>query len=220
MFEKLKKLIEEAKKKVAHAVDPEVFNHPLAQQTEWYPLKGGGTNFQTHRLDSSNPDLLVFKATTGAQLFCGVFALVGLIVMAIPMVIFFSDGAKDWGLLVFAILFGGIFLAVGSLMYYFMTVPRVFDTFYGCYYKGRTKPKHEMGQHKKQVLTPLSEVKAIQVLRERIRSKNGSYYSYEINLVLADASRINIVDHGKHEAVIDDAEILATSLGVPLWDGS
>ena len=58
MFEKLKKLIEKAKKKVAHAVDPEVFNHPLAQQTEWYPLKGGGTNFQTHRLDSSNPAFL------------------------------------------------------------------------------------------------------------------------------------------------------------------
>ena len=77
-----------------------------------------------------------------------------------------------------------------------------------------------MDSNNQHALTHLSEVKAIQVLRERISSKNGSYYSYEINLVLADASRINVIDHGKHEAVIDDAELLATTLGVPLWDGS
>ncbi|MGJ8663010.1 MAG: hypothetical protein ACSHWU_05130 [Marinicella sp.] len=220
MFEKLKKLIEEAKQKAVQSIDPEVFNHPLAVQTDWHPLKGGGANFQTHRLDSSNPDLLVFKATKGAQLFCVIFAAVGLISMAIPTAIFVAEGAKDWALLIFGIIFGGIFLAVGVLMYYFMTVPRVFDTFYGCYYKGRKKPQHNMRAGKKPELVELSDVKAIQLLRERIRSKNGSYYSYEINLVLADASRINVVDHGKHKAVTEDAEILATSLGVPVWDGT
>ncbi len=58
------------------------------------------------------------------------------------------------------------------------------------------------------------------MLRERIRSKNGSYYSYEINLVLHNASRVNVIDHGNHQAVIEDAETLAQALGVPLWDGS
>jgi len=222
MFNKLKKLMEQAQKKVAESIDPELFNHPLAMQVEWHPIKGGGANFQTHRLDSSNPDFLVFKATKGAYLFSGIFIFFGLLGMLIPILIFFTEGLKDWGLVLFAVFFGGIFLSAGVLMFYFMTTPRNFDTFYGCYYKGRKKPEHSFGlsSDKKHALTYLSEVKAIQVLRERIRSKNTSYYSYEINLVLADASRINVIDHGKHAAVVNDAEVLATTLGVPLWDGS
>ena len=222
MFEKLKKLIEAAKKQAASSIDPEVFNHPLAKQVDWYPLKGGGANFQTHRLDSSHPDLLVFRASKGAYLFSGIFIFFGLLGMLIPLAIFINEGLKEWGLVLFAVLFGGIFLTVGIIMFYFMTTPRVFDTFYGCFYKGRKKPAHNLGlsSGNKHALTHLSEVKAIQLLRERIRSKNGSYYSYEINLVLKDASRVNVIDHGKHEAVVNDAEILATTLGVPLWDGS
>jgi len=222
VFEKLKKIIEEAKKKAVHSVDPEVFNHPLAKQVEWYPLKGGGTNFQTHRLDSSNPDFLVFRASKGAYLFSAIFVFFGLLGMLIPLIIFFTQDQKEWVLVLFAVLFGGIFLAVGVFMLYFMTTPRVFDTFYGCYYKGRKKPAHTLGlsSGNKHAITHLNEVKAIQILRERIRNKNGSYYSYEINLVLADASRVNVIDHGNHEAIIVDAEILATTLGVPLWDGS
>ena len=222
MFEKLKKWMEQAQQRAVQSVEPAVFNHPLAQQTDWHPLRGGGANFQTHRLDSSNPDFLVFKASKGAYLFSAAFVFFGIIGMLIPALIFFHEGQKEWGLVLFALLFGGVFLAVGFFLFYYMTTPRVFDTFYGYYYKGRKKPDHKLGMDKNNphALTHLSEVKAIQVLRERISSKNGSYYSYEINLVLADASRINVIDHGKHEAVIDDAELLATTLGIPLWDGS
>ena len=224
MFEKLKKLIEEAQKKAAESyaksIDKSHFNHPLAEQTDWHPLKGGGANFATHFLDSSNPDLLTFRATKGAYAFSIIFAFFGLLGMAIPLAIFFTEGMEEWGLIFFAIVFGGIFLAVGLMAFHFMTMPRVFDTFYGCYYKGRKKPKHDFENEKKHAITHLADVKAIQVLRERVRGKNSSYYSYEINLILQDASRINIIDHGKQQSVIEDAQTLATTLGVPLWDAS
>ncbi len=220
MLERLKKLIEEASKRGARSVDVTQFNHPLAAEVDWHPMKGGGSNFQTHRLDSSNADLLVFRATKGTLWFCGIFSVIGLLGVVIPLAIFITQGSSDWGLLLFGVLFGGAFLAVGLLMYYFMTIPRVFDTFYGCFYKARKKPIHTMDSNNKQALTNLSDIKAIQVIRERISSKNGSYHSYEINLVLNDASRINVIDHGKHQAVIEDAETLALNLGVPLWDAS
>jgi hypothetical protein len=222
MLDKLKQLVEEAQKRGARAVDASQFNHPVAGQTEWHPLKPGGANFQTHRLDDSNPDLLVFKATTFTKVFCGIFAGVGALGIAIPLLIFMHQGGTDWGLLLFAFLFGGIFLAAGLLMYYFMATPRVFDTFYGCYYKGRKKPEHtlSMSRDEAHAITHLNEVVAIQVISERISSKNGSYHSYEINLVKQDGSRINVVDHGKPAAVITDAEKLATQLGLPLWDAS
>ena len=224
MFEKLKKLIEEAQKKAAESyaksIDKSHFNHPLAEQTDWHPLKGGGANFATHYLDSSNPDLLKFKATKGAYLFSVLFVFFGLLGMGIPLTIFFTQGMEEFALVFFAVLFGGIFLTVGLLALHFMTVPRVFDTFYGCYYKGRKKPKHDFENEKKHAVTHLSDVKAIQIIRERIRGKNTTYSSYEINLVLRDASRINVIDHGKQQSVIEDAQTLATTLGVPLWDAS
>lgn len=221
MFEKVKQLYEAAKKQAISPVDPKDFSHPIATQTEWHPLRGGGASFQTHRLDSSDPERLIFNATLGAKLFSGVFTLVGLLAMVIPTVIFFTSGMQDWSMLLFALIFGGIFLTVGLIMFYFFTVPRVFDIFYGYFYKGRTRPQHNMATNnsKKHAITELNEVAAIQVLKERVRSKNSSYYSYEINLVLQNASRINVVDHGKYQAVIEDAETLAQTLGVPLWDG-
>ena len=36
-------------------------------------------------------------------------------------------------------------------------------------------------------------------IRERCTSRNSSYYSYELNLVLDDGSRLNGVDHGNLE---------------------
>ncbi len=222
MFNKLKKLIEEAKKRAVSSIDPEVFNHPLAQKTDWHPLKGGGTNFGTHRLDHSNSDLLMFKATKGAYVFSGIFTGVGVLGLLIPLLAFMGMENKEWGLLLFGIFFGGVFLTAGLLLFKFMTKPAVFDTFYGYFYKGKKRPTDHIGLNRddKNPMVKLSDVKAIQILRERISSKNGSYYSYEINLVLADASRVNVVDHGKHTAIIEDAETLATALGIPLWDGS
>ncbi|WP_154224313.1 hypothetical protein [Marinicella rhabdoformis] len=224
MLEKLKKLIEDAQKKAAlaaaNSINTARFNHPLAEQTDWHPMKGGGANFATHYLDSSNPDFLTFKATKGAYVFSLIFAFFGLLGMGIPLAIFFTEGMEEWGLIFFAVAFGGIFLAVGLMAFHFMTMPRVFDTFYGCYYKGRKKPIHDFESESKHAITHLSDVKAIQVLRERVRGKNSSYYSYEINLVLHDASRINVIDHGKQETVCNDAQTLATTLGVPLWDAS
>jgi len=222
--DKFQEMVEMVKKRATNSVDPEVFNHPVAKDTDWYPLAGGGTNFQTHRLDSSNPDLLVFKATRGVYWFAGVFCFFGLLGLITPLSIFFAGGMQEWALFGFGTLFGGIFTGAGLLLLYFMTKPRVFDTFYGVYYKGRKKPQESMtmgaSRDRKQGPVSLHEVEAVQVIRERVRGKNSSYYSFEINLVLADASRINVIDHGKHSAVIEDAETLATALGVPLWDGS
>lgn len=222
VLDKLKQLIEEAKKQRFSTADFMQFEHPLAQQTDWFPLNSGGTNFQTHQLDQSDGDLLVFKATTGAKVFAGIFTGVGVLGIVIPLMVFAHNDFQDWGMLLFAVFFGGIFLTAGLLLRHFMTMPRVFDTFYGCYYKGRKKPDHTMGMssEQKHAVTHLNEVKAIQLIRERVSSKNGSYHSFELNLVMQDASRINVIDHGNHTAMVADAQTLATTLGVPLWDAT
>jgi len=51
-------------------------------------------------------------------------------------------------------------------------------------------------------------------------SANRPFTSYELNLVLKDGSRRNLVDHGNLPALRDDARELAGFLIVPLWDAT
>ena len=44
--------------------------------------------------------------------------------------------------------------------------------------------------------------------------------SYELNVVLQDGSRRNVVDHGNLDALRADARELAMFLVVPLWDAT
>jgi hypothetical protein len=55
-------------------------------------------------------------------------------------------------------------------------------------------------------------------LTEYVSGNKSSYYSYELNLVLDDGSRINVVDHGNLERLRSDAQTLSQFLGKPVWD--
>ena len=67
---------------------------------------------------------------------------------------------------------------------------------------------------------PLDRVHAIQIVHERVRDSDSSYTSYEINLVLHDAQRVTVVDHGSLKHIRRDAEQIAELIGVPVWDAT
>jgi hypothetical protein len=56
------------------------------------------------------------------------------------------------------------------------------------------------------------------LLREFVQGNKNSYDSYELNLVLRDGRRLNVIDHGTLHAIREDARILADYLGVSIWD--
>ena len=64
----------------------------------------------------------------------------------------------------------------------------------------------------------LKNAEAIQLIREYVRGSENSYYSYELNLICSDGSRINIVDHGALRKLRADAALLAEYLSIPIWD--
>jgi hypothetical protein len=64
--------------------------------------------------------------------------------------------------------------------------------------------------------TELATIQALQLVTERVSGKS-SYNSYELNLVLKDGKRINVMDHGDQTALNADAEVLARFLNVPIW---
>lgn len=193
------------------------FNDPVAQKTEWVPLKGGGSNFGTHRLVEEGHNRMRYKASIGGLLFAGIFIAVGI---GVPFLIAGSASQDEMASMAdiwVPIGFGLVFFAAGAYMLYTTSKPVVFDKLNGFFWKGWKEPDAVMLDDSGSNSTRLRNIHAIQVIREYVRSDKKSYYSYEINLILKDAERINVVDHGNRKRIMSDADRLGTFLGVPVW---
>ena len=181
-------------------LDLGAFGNEIAFKTSWEPLVGGGTNFCTHRVQknaSLDGDIFVFKTTIQAYLFAVSFVALG----AIFAISSAAGKAPDQ----FALIGLGILA-------------------FGCWYLWSLRQKesrfdrysNELTQGKKSF--DLKNAEAIQLIREYVRGNESSYYSYELNLICSDGSRINIVDHGALRRLREDAALLAEYLSIPVWD--
>lgn len=98
------------------------------------------------------------------------------------------------------------------MIYHFFS-PIVFDTsidrFYIGFHRDRTKYQKN--------IVPLSQIIAIQIIGEIVQDEYSKYKSFELNLVLKNATRINVIDHSNLDGIIEDAEILSLFLNIPIW---
>lgn len=217
MLKKIKKFIKEASQQPAF--DASKFNDSLASEIKWTPLKGGGSNFRTHKLVPVDYNRIEFKSTLGAKIFCSIFMGAGLAVPAgISIHSFQNSGQLFQSDFLFGILFGLIFMGVGGFMFYRFAKPVIFDKMRGMYWKGWKVPDHYSVRDTGKEISRISSIHAIQLLSEYVRSDKSSYYSYELNLVLKDGSRLNVVDHGNAAKLREDAKTLSEFLGKPVWD--
>ncbi len=222
MFEKIKqqinKALEDAKnrqelinEKIAHT-----FNDEIANKTQWSPLKRGGANFKTHNLIQQSSMVLKYKISTGGLVFVLIFALIGVAVILGGLYLAIKSSNNSG---YFLVIFGSIFFIVATVMYFVMGKPIFIDRSIGMMYKGNKPPKLS-GQQDNNDKVYLNNVHAIQVIKEYVRSNKSSYYSFEINFVMKDASRVNIMDHGNYKQIQSDAQEIALFLGKPLWDAT
>jgi hypothetical protein len=201
--------------------DPSSLGDEVATKTSWEPAKGGGASFRTHRLVEIDPHRTEFRAVRGAIAFYGVFIAIGIVAMTIMFLATqgSSFSASPAGVIV-PIAVGLVFSAVGGTMIYVGLAPIVFDKRRGEFWKGRVAPYEASNRENVKHYARLSGVRALQIIRERCRTKNAAYYSYELNLVMDDGSRLNVVDHGNLERLREDAERLGAFLGKPVWDAT
>jgi len=225
LLEKLNEIAQEASRQAARGlVDPAVFNDPLALRTDWFPKSPGGSNFKTHQLRRVHGQRLEFRASAGMWAFCMVFFFVGLGVMAFGVRHLAQGGAFFSGETLAPLLFGGLFGGAGMLMHRVGLTPVVFDPGHGYFWRGRKSPDRVIDPSGLKNCAPFSRIHALQIIPERITSsgKGGSrsYLSYELNLVLTDGSRLNVIDHGNLDALRRDAGEIAAMLGKPVWDAT
>ena len=99
-----------------------------------------------------------------------------------------------------------VFLVIGGfVLWSFRRKEARFEQYTGQFIQGSTKPSSR-------------DVEAIQLIRETVQGDKSAYYSYELNLVSRDGSRLNVTDHGSLRLIREDAGELARYLNRPVWD--
>jgi hypothetical protein len=192
------------------AFEPASLHDPVALTTEWTPCNPGGASFRTRALTRYGPHRVGFRPTVGAVLFCAIFAVLGAtLLMGALNATRSANTRAPVGLLSGV----GLAFACGGLTALYLTTrPIVFDRELGRFWKAWRTPRPGVD-----VGVELASIHAVQVISEYCSGK-ASFYSYELNLVLTDGARLNVVDHGDLASIRADGEELASFLGVPLWD--
>jgi hypothetical protein len=190
-----------------------------AQKIASNPVKAGGASFGTHKLVEVSPNRMEFKPAFGAVLFYLIFMVSGIGVFIFFLHNFLSGKCSLFTADVFIpFLVGTGFTIVGGCMLYFGTVPIVFDKNNGYFWKGRKSPDAVFNIDQIKSCAQLNDINAIQIISEYCSGRKSSYMSYEINLVLKNGNRTNVVDHGNLKQIRTDAEKLSAFLGKPVLD--
>ena len=202
------------------AIDPAVFNDPIALKTTWGRTHGSGrSNSATRQLFAPSADRLEFRAAMGLLVLPG-YLVVGSVGIALfktlPALLerdapplFSVESPLYTGL-------GLIALAVG--IFYQISSPIVFDKARGRYWWGRSGPDLLSLLRPSRVGGALDHIHALQAISHVVTRGSSSYDCLELNLVLHDGARVNILAHGDMAAVQTEAVTLGEFLGVPVWD--
>jgi hypothetical protein len=195
-------------------------NGSAAQNIQTNPVKGGGASFRTHKLVEISPDRIEFKAAIGAIIFYSIFFVMGIVLAAVCVRNLLSGKHSLLSAdIIMPGLIGTIFTTIGSCMLYFGTAPIVFDKRNNYFWKGRKSPDAVFNIDQMKTYAKLEKIKSLQLLSEECHGDKGKRYnSYELNLVLDDNKRVNVVDHGNLTRIRNDAEKLSAFLGKPLTD--
>jgi hypothetical protein len=179
-----------------------VFNDERALGTSWEPLVRGGANFRTNRIVRVGERQLEIRKSFGAYVFGGLFVVVG----AVPIVYGVTTvmhGMTGFGLLTIA--FGAVFSAVGLSTAWPTTL--------------RIDGARRCVQLKNEELA-FGAISGLQILEEVVKGNKDRYTSFELNVVMRDGSRRNLMDHGDLSGLRADAATIRECLGCPLWDAT
>lgn len=176
-------------------------------EIEWTPVTPGGSSFKSHKLVETDEQILQLIGSRMAYAMGLTFILPAVFVVMIAVYM----GSIGLGLMI-----GLVFALFAVLMIDKYTIPNIFDKRVGLYWKGRLSIRDRLFTGKKIVSINLKDIKAIQVLKEEVQTEEAPYTCYEINLVLINNERHNVVQYGDEFPTISDAKRIADFLDIPV----
>lgn len=221
MFEKIKERREkkqeekrvrelEAKKKLQELQEKD----EVAKKVSWEFLSEEGLRIKTHRVMNYRDRNTVEVEYVDSIMFILEFFLVCAHIFLIGVLVYFTIGEEIesvretfWYLLILSI---GTFFFI---LYIFNKYKnKIFDKECEVFYEGY--PKIEKLKKKRKGI-PFKEIYAIQVIPHLIEIGT---YNYEINLVLKNTDRINLLINVSKQDTLYDMRVFATNLKLPIWD--
>ena len=177
---------------------------PVARQASWDPCESWGLRFKTHTLTQIEQHRFEFKLSIIAKM--------------VPIIFFFHMFLFLIGhlltpqhapSLIWPFVFSLPLAGFGVYVWIKLTRPIVFDGVIRCYWKGHKNPMRCLER------TRFDDVHAVQLISS---GRNSRFRSYELNLVLRDGQRMNVINHGSLGVIREDAGRVAALLDKPLWD--
>lgn len=193
-------------------LDPAKFNDPIALKTSWRPQSKGGVKMRNMRLRTVSENRVEFEMTPMALLGPTIFMVATITFVAGILTLKTPIGSFAFNLLSILAL---ICFTIAAAMIRNDLVPRQFDKELGYFWIGEPeiafKETKFVGEG-----CHLSEIHAVQLIQGSLRYD----INYEINLVMENGRRINLIGHVNRTALYDDAQELARFLRVPMWDAT
>ncbi len=200
--------------------DPSCLDDPAALATDWEPLNSR-TALRVRKLVKLESFRFEFRITAAMLAFILATIIIGLAVILmvfIPVIADKENPASITALL--PALLGIPFVVVAGVMLYFLSEPIVFDRYTGYFWRGRENPMDAAEPNQQKYCAAFTDIYALQLLTRYNRAGKRSGCRYELNLVLNDSSRLNIISHGNIAKLRKDAAVLADFLIKPVWDST
>jgi hypothetical protein len=188
--------------------NPKNFKDPVAQNTEWTPVfKDSNGNFKVKRIiEEAGGGKLGFQKSTSSKSLYRNCVFLGLVAFAYMVI----SNNQVLMLRVFSLLA----VVVGLWGMSLQNQPFFFDKASGIFKNGRKQT------------VKFDDVYALQLLSREVQVKAPpkgelkKIKTYELNLVLNDGKRVNVLAHGGFNEIKEDSDIISRFIDKPLWDAA
>jgi hypothetical protein len=193
------------------------FNDPLADKIQWDSIATLYTSFHSKSVVPVNKQQLALRPSRRFYVLCGLFFSTAMLCLYL----FYSPGATiDWGAIqspILKALLPGViillFLCLGGIAFSRGRHYTLFDKRRGSFYT----------QGKETAAIPLKQVHALQIILVKYYNPNTrlrNATTHELNLVLENGKRINLLTERSHRIALQSATYIAEFLHIPIWDAT
>lgn len=202
--------------------DPKSLDDPLALEIKWTAAHPHSQSFVSHQLLKVNARLLRYKPTKMYLFTRMIFVVVGIGALFATIYGYLTDGLDLKAVAALSV-FALAFLGLG---FYFLNealLPINFDRNRQYYWRDKKSPTEAISKSDLKQFARFDDIHAIQLLKKVVRNRNSKGHTskttcYELNFVLKDGERLDVVCFGKADVLRKDARTLARFMDIPIWD--